>query len=142
MGKPVILLDTNIFVSALLGPIGASRKILRGCLQNNYQPLMGTALFCEYETLMRREKLFKSCVLDHIERENLLDAFLSVCQWVTIYYGWRPNLRDEADNHLIELAVAGGADYLITKNTKDFNNAELQFSTFKIIRPERFIQEV
>ena len=53
-----------------------------------------------------------------------------------------PNLRDEADNHLIELAVAGGADYLITKNTKDFNNAELQFSTFKIIRPERFIQEV
>ena len=41
------------------------------------------------------------------EREDLLDAFLSVCEWVPIYFLWRPNLPDEGDNHLMELVVAG-----------------------------------
>jgi predicted nucleic acid-binding protein len=76
------------------------------------------------------------------ERDTLLDAFLSVCQWVTIYYGWRPNLRDEADNHLIELGIAGGASFLITKNIKDFKNSELQFPQLKVIDPISFIKEV
>ena len=48
------------------------------------------------------------CQLDREEREALLNAFLSVCTWQTVYYLWRPNLPDEADNHLVELAVAGG----------------------------------
>jgi len=76
------------------------------------------------------------------EREALLNAFLSVCLWVDIYYAWRPNLRDEADNHLIELAVAGGATRLITKNLRDFRNAELIFPGIRVSSPEEFLQEV
>ena len=57
-------------------------------------------------------------------------------------YGWRPNLKDETDNHLIELAVAGGADFLITKNIKDFEDAELCFPNLKILKPEQFLGEV
>jgi hypothetical protein len=30
-----------------------------------------------------------------------LDAFLSVCHWQKVYYAWRPNLPDEADNHKV-----------------------------------------
>jgi len=70
------------------------------------------------------------------------DAFLNVCRWVDIYYAWRPNLRDEADNHLIELAVAGGATRLVTKNLRDFRNAELIFPGVKVLSPEEFIKEV
>jgi putative PIN family toxin of toxin-antitoxin system len=136
-----VVLDTNIFVAALLGPSGASRKILRKCLQGYLHPVMGNALFCEYEDLLQREHLFRSCLLSSAEREELFDAFLSVCRWVTIYYGWRPNLRDEADNHIVELAVAGGADFLITKNTKDFKDTELRFTGFQVIKPEQFLQE-
>lgn len=142
MGKPIIILDTNIFISALLGPTGASRIIIRGCLQGLFQPIMGNALFQEHEELLQREKLFKKCILDNNERGDLFDAYLSVCQWVSVYSGWRPNLKDEADNHLIELAVAGGAQYLVTKNTKDFKDPELRFSHFQIMRPEKFIKEV
>lgn len=137
-----IVLDTSVFISALLGPKGASRAVLRGCFEKNYTPLMGNTLFQEYDDLVKREKLFQNCPLSLHERETLLDAFLSVCQWVTIYYGWRPNLRDEADNHLIELGIAGGARFLVTKNIKDFKNPELQFPHLKVIDPVGFIKEV
>lgn len=140
--KPVIVLDTNIWVSALLGKGGACREILRGCLRHEHQPLMGNALFLEYEALTTRKELFAKCLLTAAERETLFNAFLSVCRWVEIYYAWRPNLRDEADNHLIELAVAGGAGYLVTKNLRDFRDTELIFPGIKVVGPEKFLKEV
>ena len=136
------MVDTNVFISALLGPTGASRAVLRSCLEGRLQPLMGAALFLEYESLLSRESLFKDCLLSPDQREALLNAFLSTCRWTTIYYSWRPNLRDEADNHLIELAVAGGAEAIVTKNTRDFKTAELHFPGLRFLRPEELLQEM
>ena len=103
---------------------------------------MGNALYCEYEDVLKRDHLYRNCVLSSDEREELFDAFLSVCRWTTIFYGWRPNLHDEGDNHLIELAVAAGVDYLITKNIRDFQSPELLFPSFQVIKPEQFLEEI
>ena len=65
----------------------------------------------------------------------MLNAFLSVCTWQTVYYIWRPNLPDEADNHLVELAVAGRAEAIVTWNTQGFQQAELRFPGLRIVRP-------
>jgi predicted nucleic acid-binding protein len=59
-----------------------------------------------------------------------------------VYYLWRPNLPDEADNHLIELALAGGAEYLLTHNVRDFARPELRFPLLKIRTPSQFLREV
>lgn len=138
----IVVLDTNIFVAALLGPGGASRAVLKSCLTGKLQPLMGTALFTKYESLLSREALFEGCHLDAKQRDELLNSFLSVCRWTNIYYGWRPNLRDEADNHLIELGVAGGASAIVTKNVRDFKGAELHFSGLRILLPEELLKEI
>lgn len=58
----------------------------------------------------------ETCRLNLAEREELLDIFLASCGWTRIYFAWRPNLPDEADNHLVELAVAGGARFIVTRN--------------------------
>ncbi|MCC5647134.1 PIN domain-containing protein [Nostoc sp. CHAB 5824] len=55
------------------------------------------------------------------------------------YNLWRPNLKDEADNHLIELAVTGNAQIIATHNVKDFQNAELLFPNLSILKPEAII---
>ena len=136
-----IILDTCVFVSAILGQAGASRAVLRACFEGRYQPLMGNTLFLEYEDLITRDELFATCKLNSKERNILLDSFLSTCQWITVYYSWRPNLRDEADNHLVELAVAGNADYLVTKNRKDFQYPELHFNEFQVIDPITLLKE-
>jgi putative PIN family toxin of toxin-antitoxin system len=138
----IVVVDTNVFIGALLGPKGASRTVLRACLTGRLQPLMGAALFAEYESLLGRSALFEGCHLEPSQRDTLLNAFLSVCRWTTIYYSWRPNLQDEADNHLIELAVAGGAQAILTKNIRDFQTAELHFPGLRILRPEELLKEI
>jgi hypothetical protein len=57
------------------------------------------------------------------EREQLLEAFVSVCEWVPVFFLWRPNLPDEGDNHLIELGVAGMAESIVTQNVRDLGRA-------------------
>lgn len=138
----IVVVDTNVFVSALLGPDGASREVLRFCLDGKLQPLMGNALFAEFEDLLSRSDLFASSTLSAPEREAILNAFLNVCRWVRIYYLWRPNLRDEADNHIVELAVAGNARFIVTKNIRDFRNTELSFPCLKVFQPEQLLQEI
>ena len=68
-------------------------------------------------------------------------AFLSVCDWVQVYFSWRPNLPDEADNHIVELAVAGGAIMIITNNARDFRASELRFPNLRIVTPREFVKE-
>jgi len=72
---------------------------------------------------------------------QLLDIFLSTCRWTRIYFGWRPNLPDEADNHLIELAVAGGAGHIVTSNLRDLRRAELSFPGIATVTPIQFLKD-
>ena len=135
-----IVVDTSILVSALIGPTGASRELIRSCLMGDYQPLMGNALFCEYESVLTRAVIIDRCPLSTTEISRLLSAFISVSRWVSIYYTWRPNLKDESDSHIIELAIAGNAQIIATHNVKDFKNAELLFPDLTISKPEALMR--
>jgi predicted nucleic acid-binding protein len=72
----------------------------------------------------------------------LFAAFLSVCEWVQIYCSWRPNLPDEADNHIVELAVAGGAAMTVTNNLRDFQGADLRFPDLRMVAPRELVKEL
>lgn len=100
---------------------------------------MGAALFHEYEDLLGRSELMAKCPLSAAERQSLFEALLSVTDWVKVYFLWRPNLPDEADNHLIELALAGSADTIVTNNLKDFKAGELRFPDLTIQSPSQFL---
>ena len=136
-----IVVDTNVFVGACLG-VGASSAVIAACLRGEHLAMMGTALFTEYEALLGRSDLFARSRLSARERDELLDIFLAGCRWTRIYFGWRPNLRDEADNHLVELAVAGGASHIVTRNVGDLARMELRFPVLAVTTPERFLKEV
>jgi predicted nucleic acid-binding protein len=84
--------------------------------------------------------LFQDSPLTPLERAELLDAFLSICERVPVFYPWRPNLSDEGDNHLIELAVAGTAATLVTQNVRHFRGGELRFPQLAIETPAKFMQ--
>jgi putative PIN family toxin of toxin-antitoxin system len=135
-----IVVNTNVFIGAIISSQGLNRELIRRCLLGEYQPLMGNALFLEYESVMERGEILARCPLDQNEIADLLAAFLSVSEWVNIYYSWRPNLRDEGDNHIVELAVAGNAKIVATNNIKDFKGAELIFPDLLILKPEQIIR--
>ncbi len=137
----LIVLDTKVLISALLSGGGASREVLRRCIQGIYRPLVGAALFAEYESVMARETLFRGCALTALQREVVFDAFLGTCRWTQVYYLWRPNLPDESDNHIIELAIAGGAEVIVTANVKDLKKGELRFPRLAVLTPRQLIEE-
>jgi predicted nucleic acid-binding protein len=141
IGTMIIVVDTNVFVGACLGT-GAASRVIAACLSSLHVPLMGAALLSEYEDVLGRHTLFSQCRLSQQEREELLDIYLAHCRWTRIYYGWRPNLADEGDNHLVELAVAGGASHIVTRNLRDLKALELKFPDIRVITPDQFLQEV
>ena len=54
----------------------------------------------------------------------------------------RPNLRDESDNHLIELAIAGHARAVVTHNVRDLTRGELVWPHLRILTPVQFLEEL
>jgi len=139
MSKTVVI-DTSVLVSALLGPSGPARELLRQCLTGKYKPLISNALFQEYEELTNRSRILKKCPLSSSELRELLNAYYSVCEWVPIYYLWRPNLRDESDNFLIELAVAGNAHCVVTNNIRDLKGSEMVFPDLRVLTPAQLLR--
>jgi uncharacterized protein len=134
--------DTNVLTGALLKRAGHNRRVIRACLEGTWKPLLGEALFLEYEEVLGRSHLYRFSPLSEQEREELFAAFLSVCEWVNVYFSWRPNLPDEGDNHVVELAVAGGAPLIVTHNVRDFRRAQLRFPNLRAVTPQEILEEL
>jgi putative PIN family toxin of toxin-antitoxin system len=134
-----IVLDTNVFVAALRSDGGASREVVRRVLQGRHTPVFGNALWLEYEDVLGRPLWSDVTTAD--ERLRILAALARVGRWITMYYGWRPNLPDEGDNHLIELAVASGAQAIVTHNIRDVGRGELRWDALAILRPAQFLEK-
>jgi len=135
-----IVVDTNVFAAALTSASESNREVIRACLTQAAVPLMGMALFHEYESILSRPAIQARCPLSAKQRDELFAAVLACCQWVRIAFLWRPNLPDEADNHVIELAVAGGAAAVVTNNVRDLRQGELVFPDIRILTPARFLK--
>lgn len=133
-----IVIDTNVFVAALRSEGGASREVLRRSLLGRYRPVFGNALWLEYEDVLGRDVWTPSTTAK--ERQQVLAALVSMGRWVTISFGWRPNLPDEGDNHLIELAVAAGADAIVTFNVRDLARGELVWSRLRVLTPAQSLE--
>jgi putative PIN family toxin of toxin-antitoxin system len=135
-----VVVDTNVLVAGLISSKGANREILRRCLKGELQPYVGNALYLEYQDLLNRENIQALCKQTSVSLMEFLDGFAYVCKAVDARYLWRPNLRDEADNHLVELAIAASAAYIITNNVSDFAQAELKHLGYEVITPEQLLR--
>ena len=131
-----------MFVAALRSQEGASAGVLDRCLALEDQAAMGANLLAEYETLLRRESLWRGIPITAAERNTLLDDFCAVAVWHPVYFRWRPNLPDADDDHFLELAIASGAEHLVTHNTRDFVRGELKFVGPRVVTPAQHLKTV
>jgi putative PIN family toxin of toxin-antitoxin system len=132
---PRIVIDTNVLAGALISDSGTNREVLRRSLLGEYKPLISNALFLEYEDVTTRGDILELCPATAGEIQDLVDALCSVCEWISIYYLWRPNLSDEGDNHVLELAIGGNAETVVTNNVRDFRTSQLRFPEISIMTP-------
>ncbi len=133
-----VVIDTCIVYSALRSALGASYSIIRSLPDRRFQPLVSTPLFLEYEEVLLRPNQFPHLTVQDIN--DFLDFLAVSCEPCRINYLWRPFLPDPDDDLVLELAVSGQAEGIVTYNLKDFAGAE-RFG-IRVLSPARFIKEI
>lgn len=134
------VLDTNVVVAAVRSPKGASAEILRRALSRRLEVLCSVPLFLEYEAVLSRPEQLQAAGVTVRDIGNLLDGLAGVVQPVEIQFLWRPQLRDPADDMVLETAVNGGARSIITSNLRDFLPQVLSFGVTVLTPAQFFLQ--
>jgi putative PIN family toxin of toxin-antitoxin system len=119
-----VVLDADVLVAALRSRRGASAAWLRAALRREVEMLASVPLMLHYESVVSRPEHRTPSRLSMVELGAVLDAIAAIVTPVTISYLWRPMLRDPDDELVLETAVNGRADLLLTFNERDFAGAE------------------
>ena len=116
-------------VAAIRSDAGASRVLLRSVLERrrSVTVLVSVALLIEYEAVMTRREHLDASGLSATEVGVILDAFVAIAEPVRLSYLWRPTLPDADDDMVLEAAVNGRADAIVTFNMSDLRLAEERF---------------
>lgn len=133
-----VVLDTNVIVAALRSQRGASAAVLLEADARRFEFFISVALFFEYESALKRPESGIELPLSRID--DVLDYLAAIGRWQEVFFLWRPALPDPADDHVLEVAVAGGCDAIVTHNRRDFRGAD-RFGV-RIVSPQEFIQEL
>lgn len=135
------VIDTSVLVAAFRSRKGASNALLRLVANGAIRPLVTTALFLEYEDVLLRpeHRLVTGMSADDVEQA--LAAFASASEPVEVHFRWRPQLTDPSDELVLEAAVNGRADALVTHNVRDFLPAAGRFQ-LAVRTPQEYLKEV
>jgi putative PIN family toxin of toxin-antitoxin system len=135
------VLDTDVLVAALRSDSGASRQLLLAALDHRFELLLSVPLMLEYESVLTRPEQPKACGLIAAEIERILDDLASIARPVRLAFRWRPQLSDPNDDMVLETAVNGNADAIITFNQRDFEVTNKGFQC-AVILPGTALQHV
>jgi putative PIN family toxin of toxin-antitoxin system len=122
-----LVLDTDVLVAALPSEGGACRRLLLGAFDGAFELLASVPLIVEYEAVLTRPEHLEVCGLTAGEVNDLLDAVVKVSRPVDLRFLWRPRLKDPADEMVLETAVNGAADWLVTFNMRHLGAAVREF---------------
>jgi putative PIN family toxin of toxin-antitoxin system len=131
-----IVIDTNVFISALRSSRGASHKLLLLFGSDKFEINISVPLILEYEDVAKRQR--DHIVLTENEIDDIIDYICTLSNHRNVYYLWRPFLKDSKDDMVLELAVASSCDFIVTYNKRDFQGAE-QFR-LQVLNPKEFLQ--
>lgn len=122
-----VVLDTDVVVAGLRSPSGASAALLLAALDRRIYIYANVALMVEYEAVCLRPEHQLASGLTENEIGRFLDGLAALVQPVETHFLWRPQLRDPGDEMVLEAAVNGQAEAIITFNTKDFGGTKSKF---------------
>jgi putative PIN family toxin of toxin-antitoxin system len=136
-----VVLDTDVLVAALRSDLGASRQLLISALDRKIEMLVSVPLMVEYEAVLTRPEHMDASELTAKEVNEVLDAVAKVAIPVYLRFLWRPQLKDPADEMVLETAVNGGADRLVTFNVRHLAAAAREFG-IRVVLPRDGWKEV
>jgi putative PIN family toxin of toxin-antitoxin system len=135
-----LVLDTSVLIAGFRSHTGASRQLLQLLAQRRFQLVASSALYLEYEAVLTRpEQIAIHGVSPHNVSRFLSDTAYFADQ-VRVYFNYRPQLRDPNDEMVLEAAINGNADAIVTHNLRDFLPAASRFG-IDVLTPGSIIRE-
>lgn len=136
---PRIVLDTNVLVTARRSARGASHRLLARINTGRFEVYVSTALLLEYQEVLLRQRHMLGLRTEEIEA--LLDSLAFATVHQDIYFRWGDYTRDVDDAHVLALAVAASAHYLVTYNDRDFPDVERAFG-IRVVTAREFLEQI
>jgi putative PIN family toxin of toxin-antitoxin system len=134
----LVLLDTNVLVAGLRSRNGAAFRLLSLVGTGRFEICLSVPVVLEYETVLLDQ--VEQLLLTASDVGDLLDYFCHVGKQQEVHYLWRPFLKDPKDDLILEAAVAGGCEAIITYNRRDFTGAE-KFGV-RVLTPGQFLKRI
>ena len=131
-----IVIDTNVFITALRSKKGASFKLLFETSRDKYESNISPALIFEYESIAKRN--LNNLKIREEQIDSILDMICKTSNKCEIFFLWRPQLRDPKDDHILELAIESQSKYIITYNKKDFKGID-KFG-IEVLTPKEYLE--
>jgi len=136
-----IVADTDMIVAAMRSPGGASAAILRAVRREKVDLLLSVPLAMEYEAVCLRPEHQIAAGLSEQEVLIFVDTVIAMAEPVKIHFLWRPQLRDPSDEMVLETAVNGQADLLVTFNARDYGTVPERFG-IQVMTPRRAMERI
>ncbi|MGA9545435.1 MAG: putative toxin-antitoxin system toxin component, PIN family [Candidatus Sulfotelmatobacter sp.] len=136
-----VVVDTSIVVAGLRTRLGAGNAVLRLLAERRIRLLATPPLFLEYEDVLKRpeHRLAHGLTLPQID--EFLAELAGLVEPVEVHFLWRPQTRDPNDEMVLEAAINGEADAIVTYNVADFAEAGERFA-ISIMRPAELLKKV
>ena len=136
-----LVLDTNILVAGLRSPAGASAALIDHALSGSFALVLSVPLALEYEAVCQDPDQRIVSGLSKTEVEAIVTALCAVAEPVASRFLWRPQLHDPADEMVLDTAINGAADALVTFNRKDFGPAPARFG-IALLSPQEALRRL
>ena len=141
MDPPRVVLDTSVIVAGLRSRLGASNRLLEFVAEERLVPLVTTALFLEYEEVLKRPEQRLATGMDEKTIAGFMAAFASAAEPVEVHFLWRPQLADPDDEIVLEAAVNGRSKSIVTHNVRHFQPAAGEFD-IEVVTPGTFLKRM
>jgi putative PIN family toxin of toxin-antitoxin system len=127
-----VVLDTNVFVSGLLG--GTLSEIISHWRDDDFQLIVSEEIALEYQNVLRRPRLG----LDSGDINDVIMFLYRKAEFVSPDTKLEIVLEDESDNRFFEAAAEGGADFIVSgdRHLLKYNGA----MGLKVISPRKFLE--
>lgn len=135
-----IVLDTNVLIAASRSRNGASFALLLALKNRQFKALVSVPLMLEYEAVLKRPEQLAASNRNTAMADAFLDALSLLVEPVHLHYLWRPQLRDPADEMVLETALNGRAEALVTLNITDF--AAASHFRLPVLTPGAFLRQL
>jgi putative PIN family toxin of toxin-antitoxin system len=136
-----LVLDTDVVVAALRSPKGASAAILKAVANRQVTLLSSVAMVLEYEAKCLLPAHYLAGGLSYEDACTFVDAVAALSVPIELHFSWRPQLRDPNDEMVLETAINGQADAIVTFNVRDYGSAPLSFG-IDVLIPSRALWRI